>query len=164
MVTRNDYGTGVFNGDIGLTLADPAAPGSLRVYFLRRRQGAQRAGHAPAQRRDGVRDDGAQIAGLGVPRTRCWCCRRRAARSSRASWSTPASRAPASVHAGHAGAERCWPRRSRAGRTGPAACGYAGAGALSSSMAADLANGNYGRRRAGCNPPDVYCARGCRAA
>jgi exodeoxyribonuclease V alpha subunit len=34
MVTRNDYGTGVYNGDIGLTLADPARPGSLRVYFL----------------------------------------------------------------------------------------------------------------------------------
>jgi exodeoxyribonuclease V alpha subunit len=34
MVTRNDYGTRVFNGDIGLTLADPARPGSLRVYFL----------------------------------------------------------------------------------------------------------------------------------
>ncbi|MFD2367737.1 exodeoxyribonuclease V subunit alpha [Pseudoduganella sp. GCM10020061] len=34
MVTRNDYGAGVFNGDIGLTLPDPARPGSLRVYFL----------------------------------------------------------------------------------------------------------------------------------
>jgi exodeoxyribonuclease V alpha subunit len=34
IVTRNDYGTGVFNGDIGLTLADPARAGSLRVYFL----------------------------------------------------------------------------------------------------------------------------------
>jgi exodeoxyribonuclease V alpha subunit len=34
MVTRNDYGTGVYNGDIGLTLADPNRPGSLRVYFL----------------------------------------------------------------------------------------------------------------------------------
>jgi exodeoxyribonuclease V alpha subunit len=34
MVTRNDYGTKVFNGDIGLTLADPARPDSLRVYFL----------------------------------------------------------------------------------------------------------------------------------
>ena len=34
MVTRNDYGTGVFNGDIGLTLPDPARAGSLRVYFL----------------------------------------------------------------------------------------------------------------------------------
>ncbi|SFD20637.1 exodeoxyribonuclease V subunit alpha [Massilia yuzhufengensis] len=34
MVTRNDYGTGVYNGDIGLTLADPARPGALRVYFL----------------------------------------------------------------------------------------------------------------------------------
>ena len=34
MVTRNDYGTGVFNGDIGLTLDDPARPGSMRVYFL----------------------------------------------------------------------------------------------------------------------------------
>jgi hypothetical protein len=26
MVTRNDYATGVFNGDIGLTLPDPARP------------------------------------------------------------------------------------------------------------------------------------------
>jgi exodeoxyribonuclease V alpha subunit len=34
MVTRNDYGTGVFNGDIGLTLRDPERPASLRVYFL----------------------------------------------------------------------------------------------------------------------------------
>lgn len=34
MVTRNDYSTNVFNGDIGLTLADPGRPGSLRVYFL----------------------------------------------------------------------------------------------------------------------------------
>jgi exodeoxyribonuclease V alpha subunit len=34
MVTRNDYGTSVFNGDIGVTLADPARPDSLRVYFL----------------------------------------------------------------------------------------------------------------------------------
>ncbi|GAB3454849.1 exodeoxyribonuclease V subunit alpha [Massilia terrae] len=34
MVTRNDYGTRVFNGDIGLTLPDPERPGSLRVYFL----------------------------------------------------------------------------------------------------------------------------------
>ena len=34
MVTRNDYGTRVFNGDIGLTMMDPARPGSLRVYFM----------------------------------------------------------------------------------------------------------------------------------
>jgi exodeoxyribonuclease V alpha subunit len=34
MVTRNDYATRVFNGDIGLTWPDPARPGSLRVYFL----------------------------------------------------------------------------------------------------------------------------------
>jgi len=34
MVTRNDYGTGVFNGDIGLTLRDPTRAGSLRVYFM----------------------------------------------------------------------------------------------------------------------------------
>jgi exodeoxyribonuclease V alpha subunit len=33
MVTRNDYATGVYNGDIGLTLPDPARPGVLRVYF-----------------------------------------------------------------------------------------------------------------------------------
>ncbi|MEO7493640.1 MAG: exodeoxyribonuclease V subunit alpha [Massilia sp.] len=34
MITRNDYGTKVFNGDIGLTLPDPARPGALRVVFL----------------------------------------------------------------------------------------------------------------------------------
>jgi exodeoxyribonuclease V alpha subunit len=34
MVTRNDYPTRVYNGDIGVTLADPARAGSLRVYFL----------------------------------------------------------------------------------------------------------------------------------
>jgi exodeoxyribonuclease V alpha subunit len=34
MVTRNDYGIGVFNGDIGITLADPLNKNSLRVYFL----------------------------------------------------------------------------------------------------------------------------------
>jgi exodeoxyribonuclease V alpha subunit len=34
MVTRNDYGTATFNGDIGLTLPDPARAGSLRVWFL----------------------------------------------------------------------------------------------------------------------------------
>lgn len=34
MVTRNDYGTGVYNGDIGLTLPDPQRPDSLRVWFL----------------------------------------------------------------------------------------------------------------------------------
>lgn len=34
MVTRNDYATRVFNGDIGVTLPDPARPGAPRVYFL----------------------------------------------------------------------------------------------------------------------------------
>mgnify|MGYP003384452909 CR=1 FL=1 len=34
MVTRNDYGIGVFNGDIGIILADPLNKKSLRVYFL----------------------------------------------------------------------------------------------------------------------------------
>jgi exodeoxyribonuclease V alpha subunit len=33
MVMRNDYGMGVFNGDIGITLPDPVRNGSLRVYF-----------------------------------------------------------------------------------------------------------------------------------
>lgn len=33
MVTRNDYATGVYNGDIGLVLPDPERAGSLRVYF-----------------------------------------------------------------------------------------------------------------------------------
>ena len=33
MVTRNDYATGVYNGDIGLTLPDPERPASLRVWF-----------------------------------------------------------------------------------------------------------------------------------
>ncbi len=34
MITRNDNVLHVSNGDIGLTLADPARAGSLRVYFL----------------------------------------------------------------------------------------------------------------------------------
>lgn len=34
MVTRNDYATRVFNGDIGVTLPDPARAGALRVWFL----------------------------------------------------------------------------------------------------------------------------------
>lgn len=34
MVTRNDYGIGVFNGDIGITLPDPLRQDALRVYFL----------------------------------------------------------------------------------------------------------------------------------
>ncbi|WP_313034582.1 exodeoxyribonuclease V subunit alpha, partial [Massilia alkalitolerans] len=34
MVTRTDYATTVYPGDIGLTLPDPARPGALRVYFL----------------------------------------------------------------------------------------------------------------------------------
>jgi exodeoxyribonuclease V alpha subunit len=34
MITRNDYSTRVFNGDIGVTLPDPARAGALRVYFL----------------------------------------------------------------------------------------------------------------------------------
>lgn len=34
MVTRNDYGTGVFNGDIGIALPDPLRADALRVYFL----------------------------------------------------------------------------------------------------------------------------------
>ncbi len=34
MITRNDHGTGVFNGDIGITLPDPQRSDSLRVYFL----------------------------------------------------------------------------------------------------------------------------------
>ncbi len=38
MVTRNDYGTGVFNGDIGLTLPDPARAGvAARLLPGRRR-------------------------------------------------------------------------------------------------------------------------------
>lgn len=33
MVTRNDYGLGVLNGDTGITLPDPGRPGALRVCF-----------------------------------------------------------------------------------------------------------------------------------
>ncbi|GAB2795543.1 exodeoxyribonuclease V subunit alpha [Halomonas shantousis] len=33
MVTRNDPALGLYNGDIGLTLADPAMDGRLRVFF-----------------------------------------------------------------------------------------------------------------------------------
>jgi exodeoxyribonuclease V alpha subunit len=33
MVTRNDYGLRLFNGDVGIALADPDAGGALRVFF-----------------------------------------------------------------------------------------------------------------------------------
>jgi exodeoxyribonuclease V alpha subunit len=33
MVTRNDYGLRLFNGDIGIALADPESDGALRVFF-----------------------------------------------------------------------------------------------------------------------------------
>ncbi len=33
MVTRNDYGLRLFNGDVGIALADPGAGGALRVFF-----------------------------------------------------------------------------------------------------------------------------------
>lgn len=33
MVTRNDYGLRLFNGDVGIALADPGAGGDLRVFF-----------------------------------------------------------------------------------------------------------------------------------
>jgi exodeoxyribonuclease V alpha subunit len=34
MITRNDHGTGVFNGDIGICLPDPLRKEAQRVYFL----------------------------------------------------------------------------------------------------------------------------------
>ncbi|KPC50291.1 exodeoxyribonuclease V subunit alpha [Amantichitinum ursilacus] len=34
MITRNDYATGVFNGDIGIALPAPGRNEALRVYFL----------------------------------------------------------------------------------------------------------------------------------
>jgi len=33
MVTRNDRALGLYNGDVGITLSDPAAGGRLRVFF-----------------------------------------------------------------------------------------------------------------------------------
>jgi exodeoxyribonuclease V alpha subunit len=34
MIVRNDYNLRLFNGDIGITLADPADPGRVSVFFL----------------------------------------------------------------------------------------------------------------------------------
>ena len=33
MITRNDYNLKLFNGDVGIALPDPAAPGRLKVFF-----------------------------------------------------------------------------------------------------------------------------------
>ena len=33
MVTRNDYGLRLFNGDVGIALADPESGGALRIFF-----------------------------------------------------------------------------------------------------------------------------------
>ncbi len=42
LVTRNDYGLKLFNGDVGLVLPDPAAGGALRAFF-RQPDGALRS-------------------------------------------------------------------------------------------------------------------------
>jgi exodeoxyribonuclease V alpha subunit len=34
MITKNDYNLGLFNGDIGMILPDPATDHSLRAFFL----------------------------------------------------------------------------------------------------------------------------------
>jgi exodeoxyribonuclease V alpha subunit len=34
LITRNDYGVGLFNGDIGIVLPDPEDAGALRAFFL----------------------------------------------------------------------------------------------------------------------------------
>jgi exodeoxyribonuclease V alpha subunit len=34
MIVRNDYNLRLFNGDIGITLADPEEPGRMKVFFL----------------------------------------------------------------------------------------------------------------------------------
>ena len=34
MIVRNDYNLRLFNGDIGITLADPEAPERVKVFFL----------------------------------------------------------------------------------------------------------------------------------
>lgn len=43
MVTRNDYATGLFNGDVGVFWPDTAAGGALRVFFPAPRGGGLRA-------------------------------------------------------------------------------------------------------------------------
>lgn len=35
LVTRNDYGLGLYNGDAGILWSDPAEPGRLTAYFIR---------------------------------------------------------------------------------------------------------------------------------
>ncbi len=39
MITRNDPRTGLFNGDVGLVVADPAGPGAVRVRFSNHSRG-----------------------------------------------------------------------------------------------------------------------------
>jgi exodeoxyribonuclease V alpha subunit len=50
MITRNDYGLRLFNGDVGIALADPEAGGAVRVYFQAAEGGLRRfyPGRLPA--------------------------------------------------------------------------------------------------------------------
>ena len=67
IVTENDYGLGLFNGDTGAVIAHGEADevgGSLRVAFRRGSRRGDGEPRAAGSGRDRFRDDGAQSAGV----------------------------------------------------------------------------------------------------
>ena len=65
MILQNDYNLGLFNGEIGVILPNPADTGrAARVFSRRERRGPQHPRRAPARARDRVGDDRPQEPGL----------------------------------------------------------------------------------------------------
>ena len=95
LVTENDYGLRLYNGDTGVVVADRGRARGGRVRAPRR-AGPVRAVAAVGDR-DGVRDDRPQEPGLAVRHRRRAAADARRRRSSPASCSTRRSPAPAGI-------------------------------------------------------------------
>ena len=87
LVTENDYGLRLYNGDTGVVVA--TGPGTVTAAFERRGEVVESSPTRLRRGRHRLRDDGPQEPGLAVRRRRPSCCPRRRRRSSRASCSTP---------------------------------------------------------------------------
>ena len=74
LVTANDYGQRLYNGDIGATVRRRRRPPAGGGPGGRRRCASFATTRLPDVR-DGARDDGAQVAGLAGRRRSAWCCR-----------------------------------------------------------------------------------------
>ena len=92
LVTENDYGLRLYNGDTGVVVGDAPGGGAARRSSAAARSSSS-ARRGSRRRRHRLRDDGPQEPGLAVRDGGRRCCPPRPRRSSPASCSTPRSRA-----------------------------------------------------------------------